>query len=59
MLVIYTLVFIALKGKREFTAGGLLACGLFKFHLVVPFVIIFMIRRQWRFLTGFAALGVF
>jgi len=57
LLMVYTLVFIALKSRRDLAAGGLLACGLFKFHLVVPFVIIFLIRRRWRFLTGFAAVG--
>jgi len=58
MLVVYTLVFIALKQKREFRAGCLLACGLFKFHLVLPFAIIFLLRRRWSFLGGFAGIGV-
>ena len=58
MLMVYTLVFIALKQKREFGAGCLLACGLFKFHLVLPFAIIFLLRRRWSFLQGFAGAGV-
>ena len=37
ILMVYTLVFLALKRGRELEAGGLLACGLFKFHLVLHF----------------------
>src|SRR5215469_2731900 len=44
LLVIYTLVFLTLKQGRELTAGAVLACGLFKFHLVLPFALIFALR---------------
>jgi hypothetical protein len=57
LLIVYTFVFIVLKQKQEFRAGCLLACGLFKFHLVLPFAIIFLLRRRWSFLRGFAAIG--
>jgi len=59
MLMIYTLVFLALKRGREREAGGLLACGLFKFHLVIPFAIIFALRRRGSFLLGFAGIALF
>lgn len=58
MLMIYTLVFLALKQGRELEAGALLACGLFKFHLVLPFAIIFALRRRWSFLGGFAGIAL-
>jgi hypothetical protein len=58
MLMIYTLVFLALKRGRELEAGALLACGLFKFHLVLPFAIIFALRRRGSFLLGFAGIAV-
>jgi phosphatidylserine synthase len=58
MLMVYTLVFLALKREREFEAGGLLACGLFKFHLVLPFAIIFALRRRGSFLLGFAGIAL-
>jgi hypothetical protein len=58
MLMIYTLVFIALKRGREFEAGGVLACGLFKFHLVLPFALIFALRRRGSFLLGFAGIAL-
>src|SRR5215469_11499988 len=54
MLLIYTLIFLALKQGRDIEAGGILACGLFKFHLVLPFVAIFALRRRKAFLLGFA-----
>jgi hypothetical protein len=57
MLLIYTLVFLALKRGRELEAGGLLACGLFKFHLVLPFAIIFALRRRGSFLLGFSGIA--
>lgn len=57
LLMVYTLVFIALRQKHEFKAGCLLACGLFKFHLVLPFVIIFLLRRRWSFLLGFSGVA--
>jgi hypothetical protein len=58
MLMIYTLVFVALKRGRELEAGGLLACGLFKFHLVLPFAIIFALRRRGSFVLGFAGVAL-
>jgi hypothetical protein len=58
MLMIYTLVFLALKRGRELEAGGLLALGLFKFHLVLPFAIIFALRRRGSFVLGFAGIAL-
>jgi hypothetical protein len=58
MLMIYTLVFLALKRGGELEAGGLLACGLFKFHLVLPFAIIFALRRRGSFLLGFTGIAL-
>jgi hypothetical protein len=57
LLLIYTFVFVALKRGREFEAGCLLACGLFKFHLVLPFAVIFALRRRFSFVGGFAIVG--
>jgi hypothetical protein len=47
-----------LKRGRELEAGGLLACGLFKFHLVLPFAIIFALRRRFSFLFGFSGIAL-
>ena len=53
LLLIYAFVFINLKRGHELTAGLCLALGLFKFQFVLPFVLIFLLRRKWRFLAGF------
>jgi hypothetical protein len=58
MLMVYSLVFLALKRGRELEAGALLACGLFKFHLVLPFVFVFALRRRSSFLLGFAGIAL-
>ena len=57
LLVIYTLSFRLLRDGNQFAAGCVLALGLFKFHLVIPFAIVFLIRRQWAFLKGFTLVG--
>lgn len=57
MILIYTLVFVLLKRSRDFWAGCVLACGLFKFQLIVPFVVILLLRRRWPTLKGFAAIA--
>jgi len=58
LLLVYALTFLALRRGRELAAGAWLACGLFKFHLVLPFVVIFALRRRWWFLLGFLGVGL-
>ncbi|MBZ5612971.1 MAG: DUF2029 domain-containing protein [Acidobacteriia bacterium] len=55
ILLAYSLAFVALKRGRDFRAGAILGLGLFKFQFILPFVLIFLLRRQWRFLKGFLA----
>ena len=57
LLLIYTLTFVLLRSRKEFWAGCLLAGGLFKFHLIVPFVLVLVLRRKWSFLRGFVLVG--
>jgi hypothetical protein len=57
LLVIYTLSFLLLRDGNYFAAGCVLALDLFKYHLVIPFAIVFLIRRQWAFLKGFTLVG--
>lgn len=58
LLLLYALCYISLKNQRSFLAGFLLGCGLFKFQFVLPFALIFLLRKQWKFLAGFAFSGV-
>jgi hypothetical protein len=55
VLLVYSLAFIALKQGRDSRAGAILGLGLFKFQFILPFALIFLLRRQWRFLKGFLA----
>ncbi len=54
VLLAFVLALLALKSERPFAAGVALALGLVKFHLVLPFVWVMLIRKQWRFLGGFS-----
>jgi hypothetical protein len=53
LLALYCLAYAALRRGRELEAGAWLGLGLFKFHLVLPFVFILLLRRRLR-----AGLGV-
>ena len=55
LLFLYALALRAFQSHRAFLAGGLLALGLFKFHLVLPFVVVLLLRKQRRVVLGFAA----
>jgi hypothetical protein len=59
VLAIYALTFAGLKRENEFVAGLCLGLGLFRFQFVLPFAFIFLVRKKWRFLGGFALTSVF
>lgn len=53
LLLLYTLAFVCLKRNAEALAGGLLALGLFKPHLILPFVFLWLMRGGKKILYGF------
>jgi hypothetical protein len=62
LMFLYGLAFVALKKQRLISAGAWLACGLFKFHLVLPFLILLLIQQRTfeqkrKILGGFVAVG--
>jgi hypothetical protein len=57
LLLIYTLTFVLLRRGDEFWSGCVLAGGLFKFHLIMPFVLILVLRQKWSFVKGVALVG--
>jgi hypothetical protein len=57
LLLVFVSAFVALRRKADFFAGVLLALGLFKFHLVLPLLLIFALRRKSRFVGGFAVVA--
>jgi hypothetical protein len=54
LLFVYGLAFAALTTGRAFLAGICLALALFKFQLVLPFVVVLLVRRQWKAIAGFS-----
>jgi len=63
LLFLYALAFVSWKNKRLVSAGAWLACAMFKFHLVLPFVLLMLIQEKRaqgirRILTGFVGVGV-
>jgi hypothetical protein len=54
LLFCLTAAFWALEGGREFLAGVLLSLGLFKFQIVLPIALLFLLWRRWRFSAGFS-----
>lgn len=55
MLFLYALVFVSLKGQRELRAGCFLGLALLKFQLVIPFLMVFFVKRRWKVVWGCAA----
>ncbi len=53
-LFLLVLALGSLVKKREALAGVFLGMALIKFHLAVPIVLVFVIRRRWRVLAGFS-----
>ena len=47
-----------LRADRPFTAGSVLTIALAKPHLVAVIVLLLLVKRQWRALAGFFAVGV-
>jgi hypothetical protein len=59
LLLLFGLTYAALKKNAEFTAGCCLGLGLFRFHLVFPFVLILLLlQKKWRVLSGFVSVAV-
>jgi len=51
LLALYAISFVCLKHRKESLAGFVLGLGLFKFQLALPFVLILVFRKKWRFLS--------
>src|SRR5271165_2050682 len=52
LLGLYCLAYAALRRGRDLQAGIWLGLGLFKFHLVLPFVVTLLLRRRLRATLG-------
>ncbi len=50
--------FVLLDRQHNFSAGILVGLALFKFSIVLPIALLFLIWRCWSFLYGFAATAI-
>jgi len=53
MLLLYSITFIQLRSGRDFRAGVVFGLALFKFQFAIPFVVILLLQKKWRFMQGF------
>jgi len=53
LLALLAAALVSLERNRNLTAGALAGVGLFKFQIVVPIVLLFLLWRRWRFVKGF------
>ena len=54
LLALLAGAFIYTQRKRNLAAGLLTGLGLFKFQVVVPIALLFLLWKRWRFVLGFA-----
>ncbi len=55
LLILYSLMYTSLIRQQDFRAGAFLGLGLFRFQLALPFALVFLLRRKWQVIGGFAA----
>lgn len=53
LLLLYTLAFVALKKNNDILAGCCLGMGTFRFHLIVPLVLILLFWRRTKAVQSF------
>jgi len=58
MLFLFALTFASLKNNREPRAGVMLALALFKAQYVLPFILIFFLKRRWKMVSAFLGVAV-
>jgi Glycosyltransferase family 87 len=57
LLLIVVLASRLLLRNEDLACGAVLALGMFKFHLVIPLVAIFVVRKKFRLTLGFVAVS--
>ncbi len=58
LLLIFALALRSFSLDHQFKAGCVLALGLFKFQLALPFLVPFVLRCRWKLITGWAFVAV-
>jgi Glycosyltransferase family 87 len=57
LLFLYALAFVCLKKNHDAFAGGSLALGLFKPHLVLPLILLLLVQGRKKILSGFVPIA--
>jgi hypothetical protein len=58
LLLALSVAFVNLKKDNQFAAGCALGAGLFRFQFVLPFLLVFLLRKRWRVVLGALAVGL-
>ncbi len=58
LLLLFSLAYIALRKNQEFAAGCWFGLGLFRFHLVLPIMLILLLHRKGKALFGFLSVAL-
>jgi hypothetical protein len=58
LLFLYALAYQFLRKNSDAIAGIFLALGLFKFHLILPFVLLLLLQKRWKILYGFVPVSL-
>jgi hypothetical protein len=53
LLLLFSLAYVAFRKNQQFVAGCWLGLGLFRFHLVLPIMLILLLHRRRKALVGF------
>lgn len=54
LLALLTGAFVLTERGRDLPAGILTGLGLFKFQIVLPIAVVYLLWKRWRFVCGFA-----
>jgi hypothetical protein len=58
LLLVYFFTWKSLQQGQDFQAGAYLGLGLLKYHLVLPFAIILLLRGKFKAVAGFGLVGL-
>jgi hypothetical protein len=58
LLAVVSLSLFYVLRTRYLLSGCVLALGLFKFQLVIPIVLVFLLRRKYKFVIGFGSVSI-
>jgi hypothetical protein len=54
IMALLTVSFVLLEKGQDFWAGAVIPLAAFKFQIVIPIAVIFLLWRRWGFVIGFA-----